>query len=263
MIGNLIIGGLNYEPDAFSPSNLPNLALWLDASDTATISLSGSAVTQWNDKSGNSRNFTQSTSTNRPSSGTRTQNSLNIIDFDGTDDRLVSTSTISTWNFLHNGDSYTAFFALVKDSDSYDDVMGNNANASANIGASFSEANNLRLNHVVVRGVSGTAPIDNITSNNTVSGFHYWSVQADPDNGTAANRSVIQYKSGADIKNNTLTAAPSTSNASFDLTIGDSKGNTTNVPFEGAIGEIIIYSAILSSGDLQKVDDYLADKWGV
>ena len=32
--------------------------LWLDARDTSTMSLSSSSVTQWNDKSGNGRNYT-------------------------------------------------------------------------------------------------------------------------------------------------------------------------------------------------------------
>ena len=40
----------------FSPDTLPGLALWLDAADATTVTLSGSNVTQWRDKSGNGRN---------------------------------------------------------------------------------------------------------------------------------------------------------------------------------------------------------------
>jgi hypothetical protein len=250
-------------PAVFNPTSIAGCQLWLDASDTATISLSGSAVTQWNDKSGNTRNFAQSTSGNRPSSGTRTQNSLNLIDFDGTDDRLVSSSATSTWNFLSNGDQYTVFFALVKDGDDYKDVMGNQQNTSSFVGVVFSEANSLRLDHIITKGVSGQYVIDNLSASSTVSGFHYWSTQADPSNGTAANRSVMKYKGGADIKNNAGTAAVSTSTPSYDLTIGDSRGNSTNLPFNGAIGEILIYNSYLSGTDLTKVNNYLATKWGV
>lgn len=247
----------------FNPLSISGCQLWMDAADTATISVSGSAVTQWNDKSGNSRNFAQSTAGNRPSSGTRTQNGKNIIDFDGTDDRLVSTSATSTWTFLHNGTEYTCFFAVVKDGDAYMDIMGNNGNASANTGAVFSEANSLRLNTFVSRGVSGTAVIDNISSSNTVSGFHYWSAQAKPSDGTAANRSEMKYKNGSAIRNNGQTGAVNTGTASFDLTIGDSKGNTTSLPYNGGIGEILIYNSYLSGADVTKVSDYLALKWGV
>ena len=51
---------------AFSPTTISNCSLWLDAADSSTITLSGSAVTQWNDKSGNGGHATQSTSGNRP-----------------------------------------------------------------------------------------------------------------------------------------------------------------------------------------------------
>ena len=49
----------------FSPSSIPNLQLWLDASDTSSISKNSSnQVSQWNDKSGNGRNVSQSGANN-------------------------------------------------------------------------------------------------------------------------------------------------------------------------------------------------------
>jgi hypothetical protein len=264
MIGAITAGLLGGgAPPAFNPTSIAGCQLWLDASDTATISVSATLVSQWNDKSGNSRNFTQATTLNKPLSGTRTQNGLNLIDFDGTDDRLVSSSATSTWTFLHDGTQYTVFLALVKDLDAFGDALGNNGNASASTGAVFSEANSLRLGHYVSRGVSGTAVIDNITGNNVVSGFHYWSTQAKPSDGTAANRSEMKYKAGSAIRNNGQTGAVNTGSATYDLTIGDSKGNTTNLPFNGGIGEIIIYNSYLNSTDLGTVNSYLATKWGV
>ncbi|MFM5941401.1 MAG: hypothetical protein ACKOQR_24645 [Dolichospermum sp.] len=41
-------------------------ALWLDAADASTITLNGSTVSQWNDKSGNGRNATQVTASLQP-----------------------------------------------------------------------------------------------------------------------------------------------------------------------------------------------------
>ncbi len=40
----------------FNPLTIGGCALWLDAADSSTLTLSGSNVTQWNDKSGNGRN---------------------------------------------------------------------------------------------------------------------------------------------------------------------------------------------------------------
>ena len=63
-----------------SPSNVPNLALWLDAADSSTMNLSGSSVTQWRDKSGNGRNATASGS---PVYTAALQNGLNVISVTG------------------------------------------------------------------------------------------------------------------------------------------------------------------------------------
>lgn len=43
---------------SFTPLSIPNCALWLDAADTTTVTLSASNVTSWSDKSGNGRNAT-------------------------------------------------------------------------------------------------------------------------------------------------------------------------------------------------------------
>ena len=54
----------------WSPLQLgANLSLWLDASDASTITLNGSTVSQWNDKSGNARHATQATAANQPGWG--------------------------------------------------------------------------------------------------------------------------------------------------------------------------------------------------
>lgn len=42
----------------FDPRSVPGCQLWLDAADRLSMTVSGSSVTQWNDKSGNARNYT-------------------------------------------------------------------------------------------------------------------------------------------------------------------------------------------------------------
>ena len=42
----------------FDPRSVPGCRLWLDAADVSSMTLSTSSVTQWNDKSGNARNYT-------------------------------------------------------------------------------------------------------------------------------------------------------------------------------------------------------------
>lgn len=69
-------------PELWTPAEITT-ALWLDAADSATITVIDSKVSQRADKSGNNRHATQPTASMRPVAGT------NKDDFDGVDDKLV------------------------------------------------------------------------------------------------------------------------------------------------------------------------------
>jgi hypothetical protein len=70
-------------------------ALWLDAADASSITLASGAVSQWNDKSGNARHATQSTTNSRPSYSSTGFNSLPGVTFDGVDDNMLHGCTQS------------------------------------------------------------------------------------------------------------------------------------------------------------------------
>ena len=57
--------------------------LWLDASDTSTLTLSGSSVSQWNDKSGNGKHAVQATAASRPTYSATGLNSKPAVFFNG------------------------------------------------------------------------------------------------------------------------------------------------------------------------------------
>lgn len=65
---------------AWTPEHLDLLA-WSDAADTATITHSGGAVSQWNDKSGNGYHVSQANGAYQPTTGSRTIGGLNALDF--------------------------------------------------------------------------------------------------------------------------------------------------------------------------------------
>ncbi|MFM6606057.1 MAG: hypothetical protein ACKPH3_18615 [Dolichospermum sp.] len=73
-------------------------ALWLDAADASTITLNGSTVSQWNDKSGNGRNAIQATAANQPTYSVEIFNNKPGLSFDGVNDFLVA--TYSSINFV-------------------------------------------------------------------------------------------------------------------------------------------------------------------
>ena len=69
---------------AWTPADLPaGLTLWLDAADASTVTLNGSTVSQWNDRSGNGRHLAQGTASRQPTYATASQNGLAGVDFSG------------------------------------------------------------------------------------------------------------------------------------------------------------------------------------
>ena len=70
-------------------------ALWLDAADTSTITESGGAVSQWNDKSGNARHVSQVDALRRPTYSSMGFNNLPTLTFDGLGDFMSTLSPFS------------------------------------------------------------------------------------------------------------------------------------------------------------------------
>ena len=113
------------------------------------------------------------------------------------------------------------------------------------------------------RGVSGA----NASLNQTADLAHpantpvLISLIGDPGNSTAADRSSLRIDRGAEIKNNTDTNAASSSNASFTLQIGACGNNV--LPHTGYIAEIVVLASIVSDAVRQRIEGYLAWKWGL
>lgn len=71
----------------FSPTQISQIG-WYDPSDTSTITESSGFVSQLDDLSIYQQHLGQSTGSAQPETGTRTQNGLNVLDYDGLDDFL-------------------------------------------------------------------------------------------------------------------------------------------------------------------------------
>ncbi len=69
---------------AWLPSDL-TLQGWWPSDETGLLTPATGNVSQFDDKSENGYNLTQSTSANRPESGNRQVNNLNVVDFDGSE----------------------------------------------------------------------------------------------------------------------------------------------------------------------------------
>ena len=228
----------------WTPSYLTT-ALWLDSSDAGTITLSGSLVTQWDDKSGNARNAT-TTSGNEPSLLSADLDGKNTIDFpskwfDLPDFTLGYNATVFMLGRRDTTGSYQTALSLWSPSNS----------------CSFGEM-----------WGSGGAPTDymyygipneEVRGNTTLTnGTYYFTsiLRTDTGGGTG---SVSLFLDGATDNTPTTIVLPSsgTFNDSF---IGKDQYNDY---FDGAIAEIIVVDSALSTSDRQLVEGYLAWKWGM
>lgn len=79
----------NNKKKLWTPAKLTT-KLWLDANDSSTITLNGSTVSQWLDKSGNSINVSQDIASAQPTYSASGFNGKPTLSFDG-GDNLVST----------------------------------------------------------------------------------------------------------------------------------------------------------------------------
>lgn len=260
-------------PKAWTPASMSNLKAWYDASDTATITVSGSSVTQWNDKSANAYNLSQATGTKQPQSGTTTLNSKNVITFDG-GDRLVA-STASNWKFLHDGTKFLIGM-VIKFSTSSDPndlvsaggtaaafnttLIGTNWNLEDRPAAGLNNASRTGS----TRGVGGTAVC--LNDNNgalTPNAAQLITHLTDLNNGTAADRWATFVGTGSALKDNTFTGTPSTSDPTYALNVGWS-GDEGYVGINGYYAELVIASGTdATEANRVELRDYLKTKWGL
>ena len=252
----------------FAPTSLPGLRLWLDADDVSTITASGSAVSKWTSKDTNSREFVQATSADQPTTGANTLNGKNVVTFDR--DFLVSDDASSVWKFLHDGAKYTLFAVVRFDTETLNRMaLIHNTGDGGNIGFGviYDDRNVASRDHVIQHLVNNTQSnraVINTSGNDffVADQFALLRLTGDPGNATAANRSALRRNAGAAQSNNTQTGTPSDGDPSSALSIGAANGGNGEF-MKGRIAEILVYERDMSAQEVEDVEDYLADKWGI
>ncbi len=241
MVSNVI--GVSSGSATFSPLDL-SPALWLDASDAATITQVANAVSQWNDKSGNARHATQGTGANQPVTNTRTLNARNVIDFDGSNDNMLMNAGLYSFTNTNN----TTFIVYMND------VVGG-------------------VTRKLIEGTNGSQTLllaENPDSNRLETRQHtstnMFVAHADDTagvilsytkngGGTSARRNGPSLTTGSNVaggQNFTITS----------FNIGSAAGGGSAF-WDGVIAEVILYGTALSASDLNLVGNYLATKWGI
>jgi hypothetical protein len=234
----------------WTPAQLTT-SLWLDGADSSTITTVSGDVSAWNDKSGNSRNVSQATPGSRPT--LTTFNGLQAVLFDGSSDFLQSAASITTG-------TYTGWFEVV--------WVGTRSGSGGTIVTERSSVLVGTSQWVFVSNV-GYISTDgvNASSNHSVSNTTFNAIQ------TGGGIVVHRHQPGARDQlfvNGTLetvtagTASNITGGTSY-FRIGAREGAVGQY-WNGTICEVVVTafaSATFSTTNRQRIEGYLAHKWGL
>ena len=224
------------ESQAWTPASIATAA-WYDAADATTITQSSGSVSQWNDKSGNGNHATQSNASNRPVTGSRAIGGKNALEFSNAGSQSMSMPALDII-----GREAWAVFVL----DSYATtasqlILGGGGNVQVGVN---SGTQNLRLwcaANPYSADTKSTATV--AVSSPTLAG---WLAHTDTKKFSI---------------NGTLQTTGDTYNSGSMSATNIGRGQYAIM--DGAIGEIVVTSGVLSTDDRQRLEGYLAHKWGL
>lgn len=243
---NDILVNLQYPPP-YTPVTLFGLQLWVDAADSSTLTLSGSTVTAWRDKSGKGNNTTLTNGTPQVSAGAI--NGKSAISMGGgyfTGPFAQANTGTQTHSFAvasmdASSGSYARIFALGRPG--VNDFIDKTTH--------FAFIRNSGQQQVMI---GRNAIYDSVPFPNYSSPFLVQSSQ----NGNMEYIGV----------NGTLTpqALDTTFTDNFNITsygIGVNTNTGNYYAWNGLCAEILCYNYQLGETERQKVEGYLAWKWGL
>lgn len=230
--------------------------LWLDAADSSTHTVASGAVSEWRDKSGNGYHVSQGTSNHRPLLISSAQNGLPVVRFDGLNDRLIRSAPHDLCRSVTELHIFAVRRFRVSPSLTqwiYAQYLpGSTTVTSPFIGggtvASKSRAAVRRNSSTNTSGVDSTASVD---------GFEIHAVHANFSSST-----VEQRISGSVDGSVSIDGAGATPDAQSSKIVIGAATSESSFFFDGDIAEII-YCHNLASGDRERVEGYLAHKWGL
>lgn len=240
----------------FSPLELAPKA-WYDASDTSTITESGGAVSQWNDKSGSGFHVSQATAASQPTTGSFTLGGLNVIRFDGGD--VLAGSTASDWTFITSGSiSIIVLCTQTGANGVYRPILGNKREGQADRGIQF--AGDRSTNLGLVQTFNGSAfmylsGFSRIAQNKPtiLSSVHDMSAATAGKAKVFLDRAEVQ-------TDNASTGATSSTAPTYAMRIG---AEPTTYFFTGDIAEVLFFDRAITQTERFKINDYLRLKWSL
>jgi hypothetical protein len=229
-----------------------DLLYWHAATDSATLTLDGSGnVSTWTDKSGLGNSPAQGAAASRPAPVSNTINGLTAVVFDGIDDFLTAAlaSTPANWSTF-------AIWKPTSVSGVQSIVDTDNANTSAN-----RHAQDIRQNDTALESIAFNSVPQAFTDGAGATLAANVPVMASSVRGATSVETWANGSSNGSTPTSG-TNATAAANLTFGANTGSSPANTTSFAHIG-LGETVGYSAAVSATLRQKVEGYLAWKWGL
>lgn len=248
----------------FAPDDYPSLRLWLDATDSASLTLDEGTVTAWADKSSNEASYTAAgtpSAINGPTLNTSGINGLPSVNFAGSQG-LISDTRL---NFMHNGTGFTSFFVYEVNSQAanhYHPLFHTGGLTQSGVGI-------LMRVHQLSGGDSynfflsrGASPQMAVSPGGTTLELGASVVQQDYSYSAGTNSTTVWQDGDALGTSTNSTVVPSSSTSSDLPSIGYHISHTPdNFTLYGQISEMLIYEGALSEAQQQQVGFYLAQKY--
>ena len=238
-----------------SPLDIAGCALWLDGADSsaASMTLNGSLVETWKDKSGNSRDFTAA-STARPTLTSNVINSRSAVTFAGS--LTTMTGNTAAQDVIRNLAGYTIFTAIRTAS-----VAGGERFAFG-VGSTILFRTGQQDSRPFIGGRRLYADtLESVTdgSGTLTTGTAF--IQTAVVN--HSSQSLTGIRNGAAFATDaTYMGAGTVQNNEAATSVGSQGGGTYGF-WNGDIAEIVVFNTALTTADRARVEAYLATKWGI
>jgi hypothetical protein len=229
----------------FNPKSVSGLEVWLDGNDASTFTLNGSAVSEWRDKSGNSRHFAQATALLQPTRAESVKNGKAGVAF--TNDWLTGSYTYSIGSIFVVWEHPSSVGA-----DPYPAIVSTRSTNS-------NKVSNGTMNF----GLIVPDTVNNVAVDPTPSSASYILNGATPGAGFNLYYAGIAGRTSPD-RWQQLSATFSPVSGSKPVVLGaDAFSSSDRAMDNGHIGELLIYSTALTDIQVSAVNRYLSSKWGL
>lgn len=237
----------------FTPTNLSGCKLWLDAS--TLTGANASSVTTWADSSGNAYDFTQATSSLKPTLRTNLLNGKNGVRFDGVDDYMGNTTGLSIANNIA-GITVFNVWKLTYGAVNYQTPFCISVGTSATTSRVAMGHTPTGKNHIGGRRLDADTFASNAT---TADATNYPVIQSGYLD--YANAKARLYINGT---GTTETTFQTVGNTSATNSLGFYIGSKASTEIDGCdMFETIVYNRKLTDAEIAVVHKYLSKKWGI